>query len=248
MTLLFRRRPSPATCIAVAALVVATAGVTYAAIPDAKGQINGCYSDTRGLLRVVDDGVACESTEKALAWSQTGPAGPPGAAGATGATGPQGATGAAGPAGLVRAYTYIGSDKAKEVPDGFMPPGRIPKTAVASLGVPFGLYHVVAKANIFSFGHEPDDHRSRCDLIGGASVDRAVISHSSPPGNSGVDEMIMLTIVTRFAPVAGRGSPRIYLRCTDFGAAPPDARPNPAKISDIRITAIPIVGETTTPG
>jgi hypothetical protein len=71
------RRPSPALIVATAALVVALAGVTYAAIPGPDGAVHGCY-DARGALRVIDSDATCNKDETALNFAQNGPAGPPG--------------------------------------------------------------------------------------------------------------------------------------------------------------------------
>jgi hypothetical protein len=68
-------RPSPATVIALAALVVALGGVAYATIPDSNGTIHGCYKKANGTLRVVDEGAGCRSSEKSLDWNQQGPPG-----------------------------------------------------------------------------------------------------------------------------------------------------------------------------
>ena len=69
------------------------------AIPSADGRIFGCYDSKHGDLRVVSETEACEKTEVAIFWNQTGPQGPTGAAGPTGPTGSTGAAGATGPAG-----------------------------------------------------------------------------------------------------------------------------------------------------
>jgi hypothetical protein len=76
------RRPSPSLVVATAALVVALAGVTYAAIPGPDGAVHSCY-DSRGALRVIDSAAACDKSETALNFSQTGPQGPAGAPGQT---------------------------------------------------------------------------------------------------------------------------------------------------------------------
>ena len=102
-----RFRVSPALAVAVAALVLALAGVAWATIPDSSGVIHGCYRSQPGLgflgprkgaLRVIDPsaGGKCTVGETAIQWNQTGPQGPQGPKGDTGATGPQGATGATG--------------------------------------------------------------------------------------------------------------------------------------------------------
>ena len=52
--------------------------------------IHGCYRNSGGNLRVVDDPTSCKHDETALSWSQTGPQGPQGPAGPQG---PQGVPG-----------------------------------------------------------------------------------------------------------------------------------------------------------
>jgi hypothetical protein len=79
------KKPSPATAIAIAALVVALAGVAVAAIPDSEGVIHGCYQKRSGALRVVESADDCRATERPLTFNQQGPRG------ATGPPGPPGA-------------------------------------------------------------------------------------------------------------------------------------------------------------
>lgn len=76
-------RPSPALVVASVALVAATGGVTYAAIPAPDGTIHACH-DLRGSLRVIDSDAACAQGETALNFSQTGPQGAKGDPGAPG--------------------------------------------------------------------------------------------------------------------------------------------------------------------
>jgi hypothetical protein len=65
---------------AIAATVTITAaGVAYASVPDATGQIHACY--TKSATRIVDN-PKCKSGEKALAWNIKGNPGPAGPAGA----------------------------------------------------------------------------------------------------------------------------------------------------------------------
>src|SRR5207302_7827682 len=102
--------------ISVAALTAAfIAGATVAsaagAIPGPRGQIQGCYNNATGVLRVVPDASQCMVTgssllgrdpvlsETPLAWSQTGPQGPQGMTGPQGPKGDTGMAGAAGPVG-----------------------------------------------------------------------------------------------------------------------------------------------------
>jgi Collagen triple helix repeat (20 copies) len=70
-----------------------------AAIVGPDGQINGCYVEKTGALRLVQPGSACGKGEVAISWSQRGPQGEQGAAGPPGPAGPQGAQGPAGPQG-----------------------------------------------------------------------------------------------------------------------------------------------------
>ena len=84
----YARRPSPPMVVALIALLLASGGVAYAAIPDSGGLIHGCYSDRTGTLRVINTEATppetCNTTkETALFWNQTGQ---PGVAGADGAT------------------------------------------------------------------------------------------------------------------------------------------------------------------
>jgi hypothetical protein len=114
------RRAARSRIVLTTATAVVTASVVgavaYAAIPDANGQIHGCYATsstllgpTKGSLRVVDGDEHCRTGETAIAWSQVGPQGPAGPQGATGAPGAMGAAGAAGPAGATGATGAIGA-------------------------------------------------------------------------------------------------------------------------------------------
>ena len=109
--------PSPATGIALLALVLAATGVAVAAIPSSSGLITACYvtggEQAQGgtPLKVIDleNGVKCSGNETQLQWSQQGPAGAAGAAGAggcarTGGAGGAGGSGRRGRRRLVRAH------------------------------------------------------------------------------------------------------------------------------------------------
>lgn len=94
--------------VALAATIMA-GGLASAAIPDEEtGKIHGCYNQTTGVLRVLEEGTQCLAVEKPIWWNQTGPAGPPGASvtgppGPEGPQGPQGTTGPMGPTGATGA-------------------------------------------------------------------------------------------------------------------------------------------------
>lgn len=104
-TALLRR--SPATAVAVGALVMAMGGLAAAqAIPDAHGVIHACANKRSGAMRVVAKANACRKSERALAFDQKGRTGAPGLQGPkgdTGAQGPKGDTGPAGPSGAAPA-------------------------------------------------------------------------------------------------------------------------------------------------
>ena len=62
-----------------AALLVALAGVAWAAIPGAGGVISGCYGKQSGILRVIDAaaGDDCNnSSELPISWNEQGQPGP----------------------------------------------------------------------------------------------------------------------------------------------------------------------------
>jgi hypothetical protein len=88
-----------------AGFAAALVAVAQAAIPDRNGVIHGCYQQSLGALRVVNDPTACRIGETPISWNQTGPRGltglqgPQGAQGLPGQQGPQGPQGAQGPQG-----------------------------------------------------------------------------------------------------------------------------------------------------
>lgn len=112
--------------------VLFTSIIAFASIPGANGVIYGCYSNSSGTLRVIDNSTAqCKSNETALNFNQTGPQGLQGIqgpAGPAGPQGPQGETGAPGPAGPSGAGTAyfarqdgvasLGTILSKDVPAG----------------------------------------------------------------------------------------------------------------------------------
>lgn len=71
-------------------------GLAVASIPGPTGVINGCRSNSTGLIYVKDSSESCGFNMTALPWNQTGPQGPAGAAGAQGPAGPAGADGISG--------------------------------------------------------------------------------------------------------------------------------------------------------
>jgi hypothetical protein len=67
------KRPTPAFVVAVVALVLAAAGVTWASIPDANGVIHACYTKSGGALNVIDSSTTkCRTNQTELSWNQAG--------------------------------------------------------------------------------------------------------------------------------------------------------------------------------
>lgn len=97
-----RIRGKRTTAAALAAMLVISAGVAYASIPDQSEVIHGCYKAGDGKLRVIDSGSgdSCLLSEIALDWNQKGPQGPTGPQGVVGPTGPQGPQGVQGVQGI----------------------------------------------------------------------------------------------------------------------------------------------------
>ena len=98
------RKPSPATIVGLAALVLAMGGLAMAAIPGRDGVIHGCDNKKTGALRVLAHGTRCGRGEAKIAWNRNGQRGTRGAAGAPGTPGTPGTPGAAGTA---RAYASV---------------------------------------------------------------------------------------------------------------------------------------------
>ncbi len=85
-----RGRRMAAVTATVGCALGAGATVALAAIPSADGVIHGCYSNTKGTLRVIDDTAACTTGETRLTWNQKGQPGPQGPQGEPGPAGPPG--------------------------------------------------------------------------------------------------------------------------------------------------------------
>jgi hypothetical protein len=108
--------PSPATVLAIVAIVVASSGVSQATVPDSEGLIHACVTPETGEMRILDPdapSAMCRTGQYLLTWSagrpddgddgedgddgRRGEQGEQGSTGPTGPTGPTGATGATGP-------------------------------------------------------------------------------------------------------------------------------------------------------
>jgi hypothetical protein len=112
MPVRLRPRLSYANVAATLALVCATAGVAFAAIPGRNGTIKGCYAKRSGALRVISDRARCRHGERTLSWNQRGPTG---RTGAIGRTGPQGL---AGQNGATRVVTRSAASGTTAMPGG----------------------------------------------------------------------------------------------------------------------------------
>jgi len=73
---------------------LALGSIAWAAIPDPRGTITGCYDKASGALRVTDSRTGqpkpCGAKELPLNWNQQGPQGLPGPQGPQGPQGPAG--------------------------------------------------------------------------------------------------------------------------------------------------------------
>jgi hypothetical protein len=89
-------RLSPGTVLGGLALIVASGGVAFAAIPSSDGVLTGCYSKTTGQLRLIDAeaGATCAKYEKLVTWNQAGQPGLDGEDGEDGEDGTDGVNGA----------------------------------------------------------------------------------------------------------------------------------------------------------
>jgi len=96
-------KPTPAMAVALAALLVATAGGLAVAATSSTPVIRACANKKTGALRLASK---CRRDERIVVWNQSGQQGPAGtagvggASGAKGAQGPQGGQGPEGPEGL----------------------------------------------------------------------------------------------------------------------------------------------------
>jgi hypothetical protein len=106
MLRIIRHRPSPAMVVALIALLVALGGVAFASIPGPGGVVEGCYSKSSGVLRVIDSKKGCSKKhERTLRWNQHGVQGARGFEGIQGPQGNQGLQGIQGPPGPTAGVT-----------------------------------------------------------------------------------------------------------------------------------------------
>jgi hypothetical protein len=143
LLLVLRRRPSPATVIAVLALFVALGGTSYAAVKLPKNSV--------GKKQIRTGAVASSEVRNGSLLAQDFragqlPAGPTGATGARGATGPRGRTGATGARGATGAAGPTGpAADLKPLSTTFSSKGVSgASTSVASLTLPAGTWLVLA--------------------------------------------------------------------------------------------------------
>jgi hypothetical protein len=106
--------------LAGSALVLATAGIAYATIPDGNGVYTACMLKSTGTIRLIDPSISgttllnhCTGAEQQITFNakgQPGPAGPPGPTGPAGPAGNDGASGPAGPPGPTGATGSAGAN------------------------------------------------------------------------------------------------------------------------------------------
>lgn len=217
MKWLLGRRPSPATVIAVIALVVALGGTSYAAVTLPKNSVGTAQLKNNAVNSLK---VANGSLLKADFKSGQIPPGPAGPAGPAGAAG---AAGAAGPAGPSDAYSGFKNG-----------PVAAPSTlsTIATLNIPqAGNYVIFAK--LWMFDNVNTDVLTDCTLVAGSDSDE---SRTMLEGNSGTvvaGATVALNVVHVFA-AAGA----VALNCNGFGVN--------ISINSIKITAIKVANLTNT--
>jgi len=101
-----RWRPGPDTAIALAALVLAGAGVGWAATSASSGVVNACAEDGTGALSLAPPG-GCGTGATPLQWNIQGPVGPQGLTGVQGPAGIQGPPGSS-VSGIDDAVVHVG--------------------------------------------------------------------------------------------------------------------------------------------
>lgn len=193
-----------ATASLAGALVVGIGGaVAAAAVPEADGVINGCYStkgslfgSPKGSLRVIDEGEMCRSSERALPWNQQGPQGEKGDPGLQGPTGPPG------PAVAPQAKLAAGTAPV------YLTDGT-PHTAL-SIALPAGTWALTAKAEANSGRDAWMD--ITCDLMNGETVLDRVGTYSNAR-TTGVP-LALVAIVT----VPASGTVDLTCRSSEAGA------------------------------
>jgi hypothetical protein len=205
--------------------------IAFASIPGANGVVYGCYSNSNGTLRVIDNSTTqCKSNETALNFNQTGPQGPQGLQGpqgATGATGAAGPQGPAGPEGLQGAPGPAGASGtstayfARQNGSTYLDPSQ---TQILSKDVPAGSYVINAKVVVVnrSFGSE---QTIVCSL--GSGVDTSTVSSRA------TSQILVLQDAMTFSAPA-----TITLTCTTFGGFPFSTLTESGVLTAIKVDAI----------
>jgi hypothetical protein len=204
---------------AAAVLIAVGVGISQAAIPGADGTISACYKKAGGALRVIDARAAkCKSTEKALRWSQTGPAGAQGLAGPTGPVGPEGPRGPAGASG--------GGDAGSTVTFAFTSsPAQLGfnnvLTRVVGKSVPAGSWAIVATANVSPFPLGNLMRTTHCQLRNpaGAFIGGATDRREIPSG-----QQVQVSLSMNGGAVVQSGTGEISLWCSSEAGARADAQ------------------------
>jgi hypothetical protein len=206
-----------------ALILVASAGIGVAAIPDEGGLIHACAKNNKGTVRVVESASECDNGEFPLAWNVQGPPGaqgipgPPGEPGPPGPPGQPGPAGEQGPPGISEAFGQSGSGERRilsvaEDPDGL---------DIHTLHVPRGSYHVSAVVNVVNVSAFPTS--AVCAIIG-SPVGKFAASGPSlvhlepidPPGF--VNAAAAALPVETTATLAGEGTYRLNCRSNTLTA------------------------------
>jgi hypothetical protein len=163
---------------------LAVGGLAYGSIPDGTGVIHGCYKNTGGSLRVIDTGVggACNASETALPWSQTGPRGTTGARGPTGSAGTNGSNGAKGATGPTGPSTASAGVNESSFSQQTMANNTF--KSIQALSLPAGSYLINVTAAFVSPTGTTAGGFVRCQLFANGSHVGAIVSLVIPPATN----------------------------------------------------------------
>jgi hypothetical protein len=209
---------APKVGVAVLSLtvLVACAGIAYAAIPGGDGVIHGCINTSAnpsGALRVIDTdaGAKCAKNERALDFNQRGPKGEQGEQGIQGPKGDDGAPGAPGISTVTFAITpKPTSNNIQDVP-----------TEIITRSLPEGSWAIVATVNaeagIGVFADDDQVGDFSCQLRNGTTVIGGAADRRLRPAGETVKQSLTMNGGAVIA--AGGGEVSVYCRSQLGGQA-----------------------------
>ncbi len=186
----------------VVGLLLGSATMAVASIPDAQGVISACRNKSSGAVRLIDTALkqTCTKTEAAISWNRTGPAGP------------VGAQGPAGEAGSSPAYVAVRDPR--NGPIEFSPLTETTRVIQTFEDVEPGWYTATA---VIGVGGAPAGSRLTCTLNGGSEENFWAGDTGSAPSD---EEGIKLQTTLR---VTDQPEFPVIVRCTATGLGADEA-------------------------